>query len=190
MMFWPVIIGSLVNVLGTGKYILDTIRGTTKPNRMTWFMWSVAPIIGTAAALASGVTWATLPVLMAGLMPLCVFLASFINRNSYWQLGAFDYSCGALSVLALVLWYLTKDPTIAIVFAIASDFVAGVPTLMKCWKQPLTETASGFTASGFNNLMSFLVITNWDFANIAFPLYLVLMNTALALPVIIKKRSL
>ena len=147
---------------------------------MTWLMWSIAPMIGTAAALASGVTWATLPVFMAGLMPLLVFLASFVNPNSYWKLERFDWICGSLAVLALLLWYLSRDAGIAIMFAIASDFSAGVPTLVKCWKYPETETASGFTASGFNNLMSFLVISQWNFANIAFPLYLVLFNIALA----------
>ena len=190
MSYWPVILGSFVNLLGTSYYILNTVRGVTKPNRMTWLMWSIAPLIGTAAALASGVTWATLPVFMAGLMPLTVFIASFVNPHSYWKLEPFDYLCGILSALALILWYLTSNPAIAIVFAIAADFVAGVPTLVKCWKYPETETASGYTASWFNNLMSFFVITNWNFANIGFPLYLVLMNTALAFPIIRKKGSL
>lgn len=187
--YWTVILGCLVNLAGTSYYIRNTIKGVTKPNRITWLMWSIAPMIGTAAALASGVTWATLPVFMAGLMPFLVFLASFVNPNSYWKLERFDWICGALAVLALILWYLTRDASIAIVFAIAADFSAGVPTLVKCWKYPQTETASGFTASGFNSLMSFFVITQWNFANIAFPLYLVVFNTILALPVIWKKRS-
>ncbi len=190
MSYWPVILGSFVNLLGTSYYIRNTIRGVTKPNRVTWLMWSIAPVIGTAAALASGVTWATLPVFMAGLMPFLVFIASFINPNSYWKLGTFDYGCGILSAFALILWYLTSEPAVAIVFSIASDCAAGIPTLIKCWKQPETETASGFTASGINNLMSFFVITNWNFANIAFPLYLVIFNTILAFPVVRKKGSL
>jgi hypothetical protein len=190
MSYWPVILGSLVNLAGTSNYIRNTIKGETKPNRMTWLMWSIAPMIGTAAALSSGVTWATLPVFMAGLMPFLVFLASFVSPNSYWKLEQFDYVCGGLAVLALVLWYVTSNPNIAIVFAIASDLSAAVPTIIKCWKYPETETASGFTASAFNNLMSFFVITQWNFANIAFPLYLILVNTVLAFPVVRKKGSL
>jgi hypothetical protein len=188
--YWPVILGSIVNLFGTSYYIFNTIKGVTKPNRITWLMWSIAPMIGTAAALSSGVAWATLPVFMAGLMPLLVFIASFVNRNSYWKLERFDFICGTLSVLALILWYLTNNPAVAIVFAIASDFTAGIPTLIKCWRYPETETASGYTGSLFNNLMSFFVIMNWNFANVAFPFYLVLMNAALALPVVRKKRSL
>ncbi|MEK7601708.1 MAG: hypothetical protein AAB480_04215 [Patescibacteria group bacterium] len=184
------ILGSVVNLFGTSYYILNTVRGVTKPNRMTWLMWSIAPLIGAAAGFASGVTWAALPVLMAGIMPLTVFIASFVNPNSYWELGVFDYFCGSLSMLALILWYLTQNPAVAIVFAIASDLAAAIPTVIKCWSQPETETASGYTASGFNNLMSFFVITNWNFASIAFPLHLVFINTVLAFPVVRKKRSL
>ncbi len=189
MWYWPVIVGAAVNLAGTSYYILETVRGNTKPNRMTWLMWSIAPMIGTGAALSSGVTWAALPVFMAGLCPFLVFIASFVNPSSYWKLSSFDYLCGLLSGLALVLWYLTSNPLVAIAFAIGSDFAAAIPTIIKCWKFPETETASGYTVAGFSNLMSFFVIREWNFANVAFPLYLVVVNVVLAYPVMRKKRS-
>lgn len=179
MSYLLVIFGSILNLFGTSYYIWNTIKGVTKPNRVTWLMWTIAPMIGTAAALSSGVTWATLPVFMAGFCPLLVFLASFVNKHSYWQLGRFDYACGLLSLLALILWRLTSNPNVAILFAIMSDAAAGVPTLVKSWKFPETETASGFSVSGLNNLMSFFVIQEWTFANYAFPGYLVIMSAML-----------
>lgn len=167
---------SLFCFVGEGHYILNTIRGKTKPNRVTWLMWAIAPLIATAAALSSGVTWAVLPVFWAGLGPLLIFLASFINKEAYWKLGMFDYTCGALSVLALVFWAVTNNPVVAIALAISSDALAAIPTIIKSWKYPETETITGYAATGINSLTAFLVIKEWAFVSYAFPLYLVLIN--------------
>jgi hypothetical protein len=72
--------------------------------------------------------------------PLLVFAISFVNRKSYWKLEKFDYICGACSLLALLLWRITKDPIIAIWFAIASDGSAAIPTIIKSWRYPDTES--------------------------------------------------
>ncbi|MBI2452851.1 MAG: hypothetical protein HYV55_01300, partial [Parcubacteria group bacterium] len=95
MFQYLVFVGAFVQLLGGAVYIKDTIWGQTKPNRVTWFLWMLAPYIGTAAAIADGVSWAILPVFMAGFIPMCTLLASFVNKKAYWKLGTFDYACGA-----------------------------------------------------------------------------------------------
>jgi hypothetical protein len=52
-----------------------------------------------------------LPVFMAGFSPLLIFIASFLIKKAHWKPSTFDYACGALSSLALILCYLTKDPS-------------------------------------------------------------------------------
>ena len=178
------LLGALINVAGTAAYIAETLRGRNKPNRMTFLMWSIAPIIGAAASFVQGVTWATVPVLAAGLCPFAVFLASFVNRNAYWKLGRFDYACGVLSALALVLWWFTNEPMIALVLAIFADAAAGYPTLIKSWKFPETETAIGYVASTVSVATSFLVLQGFNFESVAFPLYLIAMNTALVIGIL------
>ncbi len=136
-------------------------------------MWSVAPFIATAAALSHGVGWAVLPVFMSGLMPFIIFLTSFTNRNAYWQLGRFDYICGILSALALVLWALTSNPLVAIAFAIAADLAAGVPTILKAYRFPETEHFGAYAGSTLNNILIFFIVPAYTFANIAFPAYFI-----------------
>lgn len=182
-----VFIGAAVQLLGIFSYIKETLRGNTKPNKVTWLMWSVAPLIATFAALADGVGWSVLPVFMAGFGPLLVFIASFVNKNSYWKLETFDYLCGFCSVLALVLWGITKEPVIAIVFAIASDGFAAIPTLVKSWKYPETETAVAYTTGLFSALTSFTAIKIWNFSSYAFPAYLVIAETLFILSIYHRK---
>lgn len=124
---------------------------------------------------------------MSGFGPLLVFIASFVNKNSYWKLERFDYVCGLLSLLALVLWWLTRIPDIAIIFAIASDGFAATPTLIKAWKYPETENAGPFTAGLFNSLTSFAAISAWTFAAYAFPTYLVIIDISIAFAIYRKR---
>lgn len=175
MLQYLVFLGVGLQFLGFFHYIKETLFGKTKPNRVTWLMWAAAPLIATAAALVDGVKVAVLPVFMAGFGPLLVLLASFVNPKSYWKLEKFDYFCGSLSILALVLWYITKEPNIAIILAITSDGFAAIPTLVKSWKEPESETASPYIATVFSSLAGLLVIKEWRFSEYAFPIYLILV---------------
>jgi hypothetical protein len=84
--------------------------------------------------------------------------------------------CGALSAIALVMWWLTKDPNVAIVFAIGSDALASIPTLTKAWANPETESVWPFLIGVFGAATSLVVATLWTFSEYAFPIYLIIIN--------------
>lgn len=187
MLEYLVFVGMFVQFVGIFSYGREVLRGRAKPNRITWLMWSIAPLIATAAGLANGVGLAVIPVFMSGFCPLIIFIISFVNKNSYWKLETFDYWCGFFSILALVLWGITKQPVIAIVFAIVSDFFAAIPTLIKSWKYPETERVAPFSTGLFNALTSFGAVKMWGFSELAFPIYLVVIDVCLILTIIRKK---
>lgn len=183
MLPYLVIAGAIVQLGGVAAYIKETIAGRAKPNRVSWLFWSIAPLIASAAALSSGVRWAVLPVFMSGFGPFLVLLASFANKKSYWKLEKFDYLCGLFSLLALILWGLTRDPLIAIIFAVLSDVFAAVPSLIKSWRYPETETVNVYATGLFNALTSFAAISAWTAASLIFPIYLVVIDLSFVLAV-------
>ncbi len=174
-------------MLGYASYIKETLKGNTKPNKVSWLMWPLATLIAAVAGLATGAGWVVFPVFMSGAGALLVFIASFLNKNSYWKLEIFDYLCGLFSFLALILWAITREPIVAIIFAIASDGFAAVPTLIKSWKYPETETIAPYATGLFNALTSFAALRTFGFAEYAFPSYLVCIDTLLILSVWRKK---
>ena len=176
MVEYLVIVAAVGSVLGALAYIRSMFRGDTKPNRVSWLMWGIAPLIAFSAALSNGVGWAALPVFMSGFSPLLIFTASFFTKKAYWQHTSFDYVCGLLSGLALVLWWLTNEPNIAIVFAIASDALAGVPTLTKAWAHPKTESIWPYVIGVLGAAASFTAAITWTFSEYAFPAYLIIVN--------------
>jgi hypothetical protein len=182
-----VFVAAVASLLAAFAYVRSMFKGDAKPNRVSWLMWSIAPFIATAAAVSSGVGWAALPVFMSGFSPFLIFTASFVSKHAHWALSSFDYVCGLLSGLALILWYVTADPNVAIVFAMASDGLASIPTLTKGWSHPETEVAWPFIVGVFNAATSFSAITLWAFSAYAFPAYLIAINALLFFAVSKKK---
>jgi len=178
-MQYLVFLGAVIQIIGIWAYIRDMLRGRTKPNRITWLGWATSPLIATAAALSSGAGWSVLPTFMTGLLPLIVFTLSFFVKKAYWKLGHFDYLCGVFSVLALASWYLTSNPAIAVVFAILADGSAALPTLVKAWKHPETETPLVYFLGVVAVLTTFAAVSSVNFASLGFPVYLVIVNSFL-----------
>jgi len=175
-----VIFGAAISLIGIGVYAIDTLRGRVKPNRVSWVLWAVAPLIAFASELASGVGWQALTTLAPGVGPLLVLIASAFNRRSYWQITRFDLTCGGLSVLALALWAATGSGNLAILFSILADGLASVPTLIKSCREPATESYWPYLATAVNGAIALLTITRWQFSEYAFPAYLVLMFTTIS----------
>lgn len=167
-----VLLGAAIGLYGTLSYIIDTVKGKTKPNRVTWFLWALAPLIASYAQFKQGVGWPAFMTFIVGFSPLLVFIASFVNKKSEWKIGKFDIFCGALSVLGLVLWQITQIGNLAIFFGIMADGLAAVPTIVKSYKAPQTENYQAFFYAGINALITMATLKTWDFATAGFPIYI------------------
>lgn len=161
-------------------YVRDMIRGKSKPNLVTWGLWAFAPLVATGAALSADANlWATVRIFTAGFGPLVVFISAFLVRQGYWKLSKFDYACGALSLLALGVWLGAENPILAILLAAIADLLATLPTLIKAWKFPETETAYTYLVGIFTACLAIPSIPVWNVENSAFQIYLLIANTSL-----------
>lgn len=183
-----VLFSALLTILGASAYIRDTVKGKTKPNRVSWLLWAAVPLIGTGAALqAHADIWATVRVFLAGFLPLIVFVASFLNQRSYWHLTFFDWVCGACALSAIAVWVVLASPKTAILFAVIGDGFASLPTLIKAWKYPETETGITYVVGLIAVLLVIPSIPIWNVENSAFQIYLLIANSALVFVVYRKK---
>lgn len=164
-----VLLALLLNTYGDLKYLVATIKGQIKPNKVTWLFWAIAPMVAFSAEISKGVGWASIMTLSVGLNPLLVFFATFINKKAEWKITLFDMICGLLSLFGIVLWVMTSDANLAIFFAILADFFAGVPTLIKSYYHPETENASPFIFACLAAIVTLATIKTWDFAYYGFP---------------------
>lgn len=176
-----IILGVIIGSIGMISYLIDTIKGKVKPNRVTWLLWALAPLIAFAAEIKQGVGLHSLMTFSVGFGPLLIFSASFLNKKAYWKLTKLDYICGGLSILGLILWFITKIDNLAILFAIFADATAAIPTIVKSWKAPETENYKVFFFGTINASLTLLAIKIWSFAHYAFPIYIFVLCVFLAI---------
>ena len=176
------ILGALVILTGNAAYARDTVRGRTQPNRVTWMLWALAPMIAFAAEVAQGVGLNAVLTLAVGLGPLTVVVASFLDPKAYARITPFDAGCGVLSLVALVAWAATGRGNVAIALSVLADFLAAIPTIRKAYRYPHTEHAAAFLAGVAGGAITLLTIdrSDWGFASLAFPIYILLDSGLIA----------
>lgn len=183
-----VLVGAALSIIGSISYAILTWRGLVRPNRVSWFLWAAAPLIGFAAQLDSGVGVAAVSTLAIGVGPMIILAASFANTASYWNLTRFDISCGVVSAAALVLWLSFDDPVLAVLTALLADLIGGIPTIVKAWREPGTERSVVYIFCAMNGIIALLALQQWSAAHYAFPVYLVFLGLGLTAIVQVRGR--
>jgi len=165
-----------LNLIGQVLYIRSIVQGKSKPNLVTWIIWMLAPFIGVFFQLKAGAGLSVLPIFMAGFGPLIIITAALLVKNAFWKIHKLDIYCGLLSVTALVLYIITHNISLSILFAILADVLAFMPTYIKAWSFPETESHHAYSWATISNLIGLLIIKEWSFPIYSFGLYLMLGN--------------
>lgn len=170
-------LGTAISLLFTFQYIKSIFRGGTRPNMVSWLVWSLAPFIAVFLGYKAGGGISLLGAFMSGFSPLLIFIFCLFKKDSFWKITLLDVFCGILSLFALVCYVLINSLWISVIFAILSDLLAYVPTYIKTWKYSETENTSAYWGGILSNGIALLIIKDWSFAIYAFSFYIVLANT-------------
>ncbi|TAM53703.1 MAG: hypothetical protein EPN53_05000 [Acidobacteria bacterium] len=174
------IIGAIIGSLGGFYYLYETIAGKAQPNRITWLLWGIFPMVIFVAQRAQGVEGLSWASFVAGFTPLLVVTASFFNEKAYWKSEPRDYVLMAAAFVGIILWAVTANPNIALLFSLLADMLAGIPTLIKSYRHPRSESWIAYAISTIGFGTSFLSVQTYNFENTAFVAYLFVLNGAFA----------
>jgi len=174
------IVGAIIGSLGGFYYLYETIVGKTQPNRITWLLWGIFPMVIFVAQRAQGVEGLSWTSFVAGFTPFLILAASFFNQKAYWKTEPRDYYLMAAAVVGIILWAITDDPNLALLFALLADVLAGIPTLIKAYRHPRSESWIAYAISTVGFGISLLAVQTHNLENTAFVAYIFVMNGALA----------
>lgn len=166
------LIGYLSGVLGlfaNVPYIIDIIRGKTKPHRISWSIFLLLNIINFVSQAASGATnslWLTFGFCLS--QAVIVLLAV---RRGVGGLGKLDRVCLMGAVMGIGLWLYLQAPIVAIVANTVVATIALIPTLVKAYKKPRTETKITWLLGAVAALLGAIAVGGNDFELLLFPIY-------------------
>ncbi len=184
------ITSALIYLVGFIPYIYHAFHGKVLPHPFSWTIWATISGINTLAIIEN--SWWSDQLVSPLTSTLCLFIGSMVGWIIIKKIHIrfFDYLCLALALWVLLLAYFfsVRD---AILPSILVDILVLSPTLVKIWKNPESEDASGWIWAGASRLL-FLVslgIGAFSFASFWF-WYSIAINFLVAAFVLRRQRYL
>jgi hypothetical protein len=174
---WHAISGMAAGILlllGNIPYILSIRRGETRPNLVTWGIWTTIGFILLGSYRAIGATntlWLPISQVISQLIITCY---AFKYSKGNWQ--PLDRVCLAGAAISLWLWWQSGLPLVALLMNIAMDILGAIPTIKKIYSEPDSESIVFWWMSFGSSLLNLLAIENFSVAFVVFPVYLCALN--------------
>ncbi|WP_258044245.1 hypothetical protein [Streptomyces sp. SM11] len=185
-----VFVSAVLGLVGSARYAFATVRGTARPNMVTWSLWAAVPLIGFFAQLDAGVGLPAVQTLAAGAGPFVVVACGLLSRHNLVRLGTFDKVCAVVAATALVVWLVLDQAPLAVVCAVVADAAAALPTLVKAWRDPYSENLPFYVLVGVGAAVTLMTITSWAPESWVFAAYVFSMCAVLGGTVYTRRRLL
>ena len=182
------VLGAGLSLVGSGLYLRDIRRGSTKPHRGSWLVWSVIAVVAALSHGADGGRWSLLVLAGQALTTLAVLVAA-IRCGVGWLTPA-NLVMLAVAALGVLGWITLTDPAAASACAAVADGTGLAALLPKTWADPASETMATYALAGATGLLCILAIQEWDPALLVFPVYFCLGNSGTAAFIGLRRRAL
>ena len=168
------LIGIIAGILAfaTGiPYIWNIIGGITKPNTVTYFVWTLLQSIAIFAQFEAGASWSVFLVIGSTISIGIIFLLS-LTKYGYKEYSWVDTVALILAGIAILVLLFTDHPVLAIALPIVADAIGAIPTLVKTKKYPHTEDQLAWFIMIIASALGILATEKFDFANLLYPIFL------------------
>jgi hypothetical protein len=189
------------SVLGAAPIITRTIRAvrhrpgpTARPQPVSWAVWAGIMVIGGIDAAKGGQVPAAVYGLACG--GECMAIAALallvpaadrdapvmvrLSRRHPEREIRLDWICGAGGVAGLVLLIAVQALRPSTAVLVATDALAYVPTMAAGWRSPHDEVPRSYASFAIGAGIALAIAHLWVFIAVAYPLYLLVADTAMA----------
>lgn len=160
-------IAGLIALLSFIPYIVSTIWGTTRPNRVTWGTWSFVQVILTATFWQSSENHEAIWVSVG--YTVGVILVAMLSVK-HGQSDKLDWVSIVGIGITIVIWYLAGALE-GLVVILLVDGWAALPTVKKSALDPKSESFWSWVLGFIANTINLIAINNWHEPEILYPLY-------------------
>lgn len=151
-------------------YIISIFRKETKPNRATWFIWTIVNFMATASYYSSGASHTIWIPIIYATMPLFVFILSL--KYGVGGYTKFDLACLIISGISAILWLASGVPLTALIINLFIDLIGSLPTVKKIYHDPKSEDRSAWVLATVANLINLFAVEKWTFTIAIYPMYM------------------
>ena len=178
---------ALCGVIQYLPYLVDTMRGKTRPHAFSWFVWGLPAGIVLVAQWTGGAgsgTWATGVTVLT--CTVIFVLSLFKGERSITRLDTVSF---VAALVALALWAATHDPLWSVLLITVADTLGIVPTLRKSMTKPHEETASAYSLGALKWLLAIAALEAHSFTVLVYPVVMLLNNGLFYLFLMYRRRT-
>jgi hypothetical protein len=182
------VLAALVGIADTIPYVRDMLGRSTRPHRGTWLIWAVLAFVVCLSQRADGASWSlimagTQVVLTAGIFILAI------------RLGTGGVSLGDTFMITVAAagvagWLAADEPIVATLCVVGADLIAAALMVPKTHRDPHSETLSTFALASLGGALAAGAVGVLDVSLLLYPTYYCLVNGAIALLIVHRRRTL
>ena len=180
-------LSAILSILMVVPYVRDILLLKTKPERASWFIWTVLGFIAFFSQLAKGATdslWLTagqtFAVFIIVILSIKYGVGGFTKRDIRALIGA---------GIGLILWFITKEAAWALILVIIVDSMGTLLTAIKSYEDPESETLSTWLMSGTSGIFGMLAVGTFEPILLAYPFYIVVANYLIVAMVLLGRKK-
>lgn len=166
-------------------YTISIFRGTVKPNRISWFIWSV---IGFAFWLITPATADQVTRMLTVIFwinPTLIFVLTLF-KGEYIKPDKLEKFSLLIGLCAIVIWLIFKNSSgvLPTVIAIAADFCALLPTLRFVMTTPDEEAPLAWICFFLGSFIAVFGIEHYTLESLLLPVYMTIGTFLVVFPLI------
>ena len=181
------LVAALLEIIAPFIYARSILKGKSKPHRTTRFVLLIITLL-TFAAIFAQENYVAIWLAGASAFTGIVIFALSIN----YGLGGgskVDILCLLIALVGIFLWQVTRDPVIALYFALLADFSGMIPALIKTYHRPGTEIWIFYMLSVVAASLTLIATLDWTIEAIAYPAYIFAINATMV-AIIVSRRQI
>lgn len=178
-------VAGIISLIAFLPYILAILRGQTKPNRATWWIWTIVGFMLGVSYHSSGANhtiWVPVSYIIG---PLIIAILSIKYGEGGWT--RFDRNCLLGAGVSVVLWWIFSSPFIALLINLFIDFMGALPTIRKAYNKPESEDRTAWALFFTGNTANLFAVEKWTFAISIYPIYMFLASGMIMALVFIRR---
>jgi hypothetical protein len=169
------LLAGVIVLIGYWVYAKDILAGKAKPARSARLMFVVLLIITLLQQRDLNSGWLLALTASEALGSLAILALSI--RKGVGGITQIDLTCYGLLMVDVTIWLTTKNTLLALHLSVLADLIAFIPTLIKTWRQPWSETAQFFVYGAIAAPLNVVANGQYTYGVLLFPVYLAIANS-------------
>jgi hypothetical protein len=181
------LLAGVLIVVSQFVFIAKVWNGKTTPSLFSWIGWAI--LIGQsflAQYFETGWEWALVGIGISSLGCILISIIAIIRNN--YSLKKTDWVFLVLGLSCVLVQILFKSAFITTVFAMIADFILGIPTFIKTYRDPSSESKSPWLVSVISWALTMTIAYDRGVEIWIFPLYLLLFCLVMVMLTLRKTR--